>query len=271
MTRTPARTARAHRDRCGTRPPRSRRGAAGGLLAGLAVTASAVVVLPSSETPALPAAVSSQAQVRPSVVAAPTSRPTPRAVHRASRGGPRTALPPVRFVTRTVPTGSTFSGNASWYGGSFQGRRTASGERFNTYDFTAASKTLTFGTRLRVCRYSRCVIVRINDRGPYVGSRILDLSQAARNALGYDGVAFVTATPVETRRVAVRRAVHRPRPSARRPVSMTATMPPTTTSAAVPVADQTSQDAPSLVLGAALLTLAGSGVVHARRRRTRHS
>ena len=106
---------------------------------------------------------------------------------RASRGGMRSAL---------VPVGPSFTGAASWYGGSFQGRRTANGELFDTRALTAASRTLPFGTRLRVCRSERCVVVRINDRGPYVGQRVLDLSYAAAQLLGYDGVVQVTATPV---------------------------------------------------------------------------
>jgi rare lipoprotein A len=113
----------------------------------------------------------------------------------------------VRYVRREVRVGRTFSGYASWYGGSFQGQRTASGERFDTHELTAASRTLAFGTRLRVCRRSRCVVVRVNDRGPYVGGRVLDLSKAARDRLGSFGVARVTATPVATRRVPVRRPV----------------------------------------------------------------
>ena len=117
-----------------------------------------------------------------SVGAASTARPPMR----ASRGGARTPVP------------GSFTGLASWYGGSFQGRLTANGERFDTRDLTAASKTLPFGTRLRVCRVGRCVVVRINDRGPYVGTRVLDLSQAAAQALGYDGVEVVTATPLGT-------------------------------------------------------------------------
>ena len=118
---------------------------------------------------------------------------------RASRS--RTHLPTKR-VTRTVEVGSTQSGQASWYGGSFDGQRTASGETFDTNDYTAASKTLPFGTRVRVC-HDGCVVVRINDRGPYVSGRILDLSHAAADAIGIGGVGHVTATPVADRLVSV--------------------------------------------------------------------
>ena len=272
MTRHIVHTSRAPRS-ASTSSTRLR--LAGGLVAGIAVTAAAVVVLsPGSEQTA--PSLSSQSQAQPSVLAAlPTALPSARPARRASRGGLRTALPPTRYVTRTVAAGPTFSGEASWYGGSFQGRRTASGERFNTYDLTAASKTLPFGTRLRVCRGSECVVVRVNDRGPYVGGRILDLSQAARTALGYDGVAYVTATPVETKRVALRPRP-RPVPVVRRAAltrlpALAEAPSPAALPAPAPVlaAQEHPVNAPSVVFAAALLTLAGGGVLGARRRRTR--
>ena len=81
---------------------------------------------------------------------------------------------------------------ASWYGPYFHGRTTANGETYNMYGLTAAHKTLPFGTKLLVC-YQRCTTVRINDRGPYIGARELDLSYGAAKAIGlYDtGVANV--------------------------------------------------------------------------------
>jgi rare lipoprotein A len=77
-------------------------------------------------------------------------------------------------------------GKSSWYGAKFHGRRTASGERFDMNAMTAAHRTLPFGTRLRVRSLDtgREVVVRINDRGPAIRSRIIDLSQAAADALG---------------------------------------------------------------------------------------
>jgi rare lipoprotein A len=77
-------------------------------------------------------------------------------------------------------------GLASWYGNRFHGRRTASGERYDMHDFTAAHKTLPFGTKVRVrsVQTGKEVVVRINDRGPYKHQRIIDLSQAAITALG---------------------------------------------------------------------------------------
>ena len=75
---------------------------------------------------------------------------------------------------------------SSWYGGYFHGRTTANGETYNMYGHTAAHKTLPFGTRLRVC-YQGCVNVRINDRGPFIGARELDLSYGAAKDIGLIG------------------------------------------------------------------------------------
>ena len=86
-------------------------------------------------------------------------------------------------------------GKASWYGPKFHGRRTSSGERFDMNDLTAAHDSLPFGTRIRVRNMSngREVVVRINDRGPRLRDRIIDLSKAAAAALGFlkDGEAMV--------------------------------------------------------------------------------
>ncbi|RDI95570.1 septal ring lytic transglycosylase RlpA family protein [Meiothermus sp. QL-1] len=77
-------------------------------------------------------------------------------------------------------------GLASWYGARFHGRRTASGERFNKFHLTAAHRSLPFGTRVRVVnpRNGQSVVVRINDRGPHIQGRIIDLSYAAALQLG---------------------------------------------------------------------------------------
>lgn len=78
-------------------------------------------------------------------------------------------------------------GRASYYGSAFAGRRTASGEIFNPDSMTAAHPSLPFGSIVRVTniRNNRSVIVRINDRGPFVGKRIIDLSRAAASELGF--------------------------------------------------------------------------------------
>lgn len=78
------------------------------------------------------------------------------------------------------------SGIASYYGKRFAGRLTANGERFNPRAMTAAHKTLPFGSRVRVthARTGKSVIVRINDRGPYIRGRTIDLSRAAAEEIG---------------------------------------------------------------------------------------
>ena len=78
-------------------------------------------------------------------------------------------------------------GMASWYGPGFHGRPTANGEKFDMYELTAAHKTLPFGTRVVVHnpRTGKEVVVRINDRGPFAKDRMIDLSKAAANALGF--------------------------------------------------------------------------------------
>ncbi len=76
---------------------------------------------------------------------------------------------------------------SSWYGPGFAGNLTASGEVFNPQEYTAAHPYLPFGTLLEVC-YVDCVTVRVNDRGPYVHGRGLDLSQGAAQAIGLYGV-----------------------------------------------------------------------------------
>jgi rare lipoprotein A len=83
-------------------------------------------------------------------------------------------------------------GKASWYGDFHHGRRTASGEVFNMNALTAAHRTLPLGTRVRVTNLSnwKSVEVRVNDRGPYIKNRIIDVSRQAAAALGAvdDGV-----------------------------------------------------------------------------------
>jgi rare lipoprotein A len=80
-------------------------------------------------------------------------------------------------------------GNASWYGGKFHGRTTANGERFNKDGLTAAHRSLPFGSRVRVTNPATeaSVVVRINDRGPYAGNRVIDLSRAAAKAVNLIG------------------------------------------------------------------------------------
>ncbi|WP_242921711.1 septal ring lytic transglycosylase RlpA family protein [Pontibacter liquoris] len=76
-------------------------------------------------------------------------------------------------------------GQASWYGSQYHGKKTSSGERYNKNDMTAAHNTLPFGTKVKVTNLANneSVVVRINDRGPYVGERIIDVSEAAARKL----------------------------------------------------------------------------------------
>lgn len=85
------------------------------------------------------------------------------------------------------------AGVASWYGPGFHGRKTASGERFDQNDMTAAHRTLPFGTRVKVVdeKTGRSIVVRINDRGPFAHGRVIDLSKQAAQALGMGGLARV--------------------------------------------------------------------------------
>lgn len=114
--------------------------------------------------------------------AAPAVEPTvaPRAVTAPDRGD-RSAVEP----------GWTW--RASWYGPGFHGNLTANGETYDQWAMTAAHKTLPFGTQLRVTNVANgeSVVVRINDRGPFIPGRDLDLSRGAAEALGFAGVATV--------------------------------------------------------------------------------
>ena len=95
---------------------------------------------------------------------------------------PVVEIPPVQQVAII----SSNIGGASWYGPGFDGRLSASGEVFNQYALTAAHRSLPFGTRVLVTNLNngRQVTVRINDRGPYAGNRIIDLSTGAADAIG---------------------------------------------------------------------------------------
>ncbi len=90
-----------------------------------------------------------------------------------------------------APTGEVLVGLASWYGPGFVGSPTASGAPYDPERLTCAHKTLRLGTVIRVSANGRAVSCLVNDRGPYVGPRILDMSRSGSRALGYDGVAQV--------------------------------------------------------------------------------
>ncbi|MGH2775468.1 MAG: septal ring lytic transglycosylase RlpA family protein [Actinomycetota bacterium] len=95
-----------------------------------------------------------------------------------------------------ISSGVTFGGVASWYGPGFAGNLTANGEVYDPMGLTAASKELPFNTLLFVKYQTSGVVVRINDRGPYVGDRIIDLSQGAAEAVGMSGIGWIDATIV---------------------------------------------------------------------------
>jgi rare lipoprotein A len=102
------------------------------------------------------------------------------------------------------PAAWTQTGTASWYGEPFHGRTTASGERYDMNDLTCAHKTLPFGTRIRVQNLDngRSVTLRVNDRGPFVEGRIVDVSRRAAQELGMmgPGTARVRITVVDAGR-----------------------------------------------------------------------
>lgn len=119
----------------------------------------------------------------------------------ASRKG-YVRFPEKHYVSKEkAEIGTKLQGEASYYGPGFHGKKTASGEIFNQNDYTCAHKSLPFGTKLKVVRddTGASVVVRVNDRGPYVDGRILDLSVAAGKDIGLDkvGHAKVTATVIE--------------------------------------------------------------------------
>lgn len=93
-------------------------------------------------------------------------------------------------------TGVYQTGMASWYGSAHHGKKTASGERFNMYGLTAAHRKLPLGTMVKVTNVAngKSVVVKVNDRGPFHGNRVLDLSKGAADKLGVvkSGTAKVT-------------------------------------------------------------------------------
>lgn len=147
---------------------------------------------------ASPGAATDSAVAKPSAVLAkkdlPTTTPDPAGPSAAQPSGAAAANVPTTAqdqpATNEAATGWTEEGIASWYGPRFQGKRTANGERFNTNELTAAHKSLPFGTRVRVKSLvdGKEVVVRINDRGPFIKGRIIDLSHAAAKAIGMLGI-----------------------------------------------------------------------------------
>ena len=95
----------------------------------------------------------------------------------------------IRYHPTVVSVGDRFEGNASWYGPKFHGRLTSNGEKYNMWGMTAAHKTLPMNTIVKVTnlRNGMSVVVRVNDRGPFVATRIIDLSKAAASKINMIG------------------------------------------------------------------------------------
>ncbi len=142
-----------------------------------------------AQTPAAPAANLAPTGMAPIVKAEPASTPAPVAV---SAGAIKTSGDP------------QLEGKAAYYSNRFNGRKTASGQRFNNAAMTTAHNTLPFGTRVKVTntKNNKSVVVRVNDRGPSTPGRVFDLTRAAAKKLGYvraglaDVKAEVVAQPV---------------------------------------------------------------------------
>jgi rare lipoprotein A len=181
----------------------------------VAGTAALVALLAACATP--PASSPSSRAAMPRSTAVPQYDAPGEAVDEVAAPVPLTERPRPELLGGEVPR-EFQRGTASWYGPRFNGRRTASGERFDMKEFTAAHRTLPFGTLVRIHSLvnGRDVDVRITDRGPYAGNRIIDLSRAAAEELGMLGLGFkevVLMVPESTPEVAVT-----PPPPPRKPV-----------------------------------------------------
>ncbi len=144
-----------------------------------------------SSAPTKPVARNAVVPTAPAVAPTPSASPATEPVSTDSSSlNPSPAEVNTSASVREQTSGWSESDIASWYGPRFQGKRTASGERFDTNGLTAAHKTLPFGTRVRVKSLvnGKEVTVRINDRGPFIKGRIIDLSKAAAQAIGLSGV-----------------------------------------------------------------------------------
>lgn len=102
----------------------------------------------------------------------------------------------IRYHPTVVNVGDQFRGNASWYGPDFHGKLTSNGETYNMYDMTAAHKTLPMNTIVKVTnrRNGKSTVVRINDRGPFIATRIIDLSNKAAHKIDMVGAGTAPVT-----------------------------------------------------------------------------
>lgn len=154
-------------------------------------TVSPVAVLSeTSPVPGLPPSAAGPSSVMPAQSAIPDADFYPaRAPARLAAEKVADEMPPVELLAGEAPR-EFQRGGASWYGPRFHGRRTASGERYDMHGFTAAHRTLPFGTMVRVRSLvnGREVDVRVTDRGPFSRQRVIDLSRGAAEALGMLGL-----------------------------------------------------------------------------------
>jgi len=165
----------------------------------LALAFSALFWLAACTTAPQPPTAAPSAEVASAAVTLPT-QPLPATASLASPASQPTDAPPEVPVNEAprpaLPAGEAAReferGGASWYGPGFHGRRTASGERYDMNAFTAAHRTLPFGTWVRVHSLvnGREVDVRITDRGPFIRNRVIDVSRRAAQALGMLGLGF---------------------------------------------------------------------------------
>jgi len=102
----------------------------------------------------------------------------------------------IRYHPTVVSVGDNFRGNASWYGPAFNGKLTSNGETYNMYDMTAAHKTLPMNTIVRVTNKNNglSTVVRVNDRGPFIATRIIDLSKSAASKINMIGTGTAPVT-----------------------------------------------------------------------------
>ena len=128
-------------------------------------------------------------------IRADVTGPDPGALSPGSDLAPAPLLPEFKLPASSLQVLQASTGQASWYGPGFYGSRTANGERLRQGTLTAAHRTLPFGTRVRVTNLwnGRSAVVRINDRGPFHGNRVIDLAHGAAQELGVasSGVAQV--------------------------------------------------------------------------------
>jgi len=160
------------------------------MLAGCATRPPAPTPVPQVDGP--------EAQPPPDLMRVPDAQPVPEPIR---SGGPNKPYAVLGETYTPLPPEAALSerGLASWYGRKFHGRRTASGEVYDMYAMTAAHRTLPIPSYVRVSNPAngRTVIVRVNDRGPFVKGRVIDLSYTAARKLGVLG----GVTPVALERI----------------------------------------------------------------------